>query len=304
MQLLVRPEAPGEDRDCELVTEMSGHSGCRVLLYRRGETHFVRKISGTPGYNRRLELQREKQSRLSAVVSTPPVIGFGMLGELAYFDMQYVRGHDFKVYAPLQNIGSLSRLLPHVVAPIWLFAERAHGCLPEALFASKVTAVSAAVHGSTFFPAHASVLEPVIAHLQAADWAGVPASPNHGDLTMENMIITDSSELVMIDLLDGELESFWMDAAKLLHDLDSGWSLRSMLWKRQTSSSERLIAILSRYLYDELDAELRALFPDLAARLLQLRALQAMRVLPYVTDRHIFWYVVRGLDRLFQRETR
>jgi hypothetical protein len=286
--------------DVELIAEMSGHSGCLVHLFRSGNDHFVRKSSTTRDYNPRLDRQRVKQQQLAGIVPVPRVLSWGDQDGLSFFDMEYVKGYDFKSYVPSQSVALICELGQRIVAPLRTLAGTASGTVDPALFEQKAATVCDTVRRGAFFPDHRAVLDPVLRFLEASDWSGIPASACHGDFTLENLVISDS-RVVLIDVLDGDLDSFWLDAAKLLQDLESGWSLRALLWKGSTSSSERLVGMLSRYLYDEISEQIAAAFPDLSPKLQQLRALQAARVLPYVRDHHIFWHVAQGLDLLFQR---
>lgn len=75
----------------EYIQEMSGHSGCRVLLCRDGQQSFIRKKSSSPAYNERLKKQWVKQKLFSAdAVKTPEVLEAGYEDGLFYFDMEYV----------------------------------------------------------------------------------------------------------------------------------------------------------------------------------------------------------------------
>lgn len=54
----------------------------------------------------------------------------------------------------------------------------------------------------------------------------IPEGACHGDLTLSNVIITQSHELYLIDFLDSYLESPLQDAAKIYQDMVCGWSFR------------------------------------------------------------------------------
>lgn len=292
----VRAVAPG----LEVVKRLTGHSGCSVLLCRAGDAYFVRKYSASIAYNPRLHEQAAKQARLSALVRTPKVIDQGVADGLVFFDMEYVSGHDFRTYAPLQNVASLSAFAHRTLEPLGTLAGTRAGSVSAARFEAKVHSVCTALAASPFVGRHSAVLGRARSVLETADWSGIPRTDCHGDLTLENMLVRDDGEIVLIDLLDGDLESVWLDAAKLLQDLDSGWSLRAFLWKSELSSADRLMLMLSRYLYEEIKVQVLEMFPELDSRLRQLRTLQAMRVLPYVHDEGTFWHVVNGLDRILR----
>lgn len=269
-----------------------------MLLCRSGDVYFVRKYSASADYNPRLDEQAAKQARLSNLIRTPRVLDTGRLDGLVFFDMEFVSGHEIRTYAPLQHVAGLPALASRIVEPLVALARTGMGDIGSRMIEAKVASVVQAIESSRFFPDHAEILGLFRRRLEDVDWSGIPRTEAHGDLTLENMLVREDGEIVFIDLLDGELDSVWLDAAKLLHDLDSGWSLRSSLWKAELSASDRLMAMLSRYLYEEVRDQVLRIFPEIRSQLPFLRALQAMRVLPYVRDAATFGHAVRGLDRL------
>jgi tRNA A37 N6-isopentenylltransferase MiaA len=100
-------------------------------------------------------------------------------------------------------------------------------------------------------------------------------------MTLENVIFKNDGQIVFIDVLDSDLETFWMDIAKLLYDIEISWSLRTSLWQTNHSSEERLLSMLSRYLADEVRIAIEQNFPAVIPHLSALKAIQALRVLPY-----------------------
>jgi hypothetical protein len=182
--------------------------------------------------------------------------------------------------------------------PLRLLGSTAIGTLDASLFSLKLAELGTSIPMSPFYGSHAVFLNGLMDTLRSFDWAGVPQSLCHGDLTVENMLMCDDGGIVFIDLLDGNLDSVWMDVAKLLQDLHSGWSLRSVLWNGRPDPSARLLRTLTRYIADEIEERMVEIFPGLDAHLDQLRALQALRVLPYVRDSEVFLHVVTGLKSI------
>jgi hypothetical protein len=63
--------------------ELKGHSGCHVFLCERGNTRFVKKLSGAAGYAQRLEQQMLKQRDFEhAWIRKPSVYEFGTEDDL------------------------------------------------------------------------------------------------------------------------------------------------------------------------------------------------------------------------------
>jgi hypothetical protein len=64
--------------------------------------------------------------------------------------------------------------------------------------------------------------------LETFDFSTVPHSYCCGDLTLENVLMTPHGELYLIDFLDSFYNSWMMDVAKLLQDLELQWSYRHL----------------------------------------------------------------------------
>jgi hypothetical protein len=284
--------------DVQPIRTLSGHSGCLVELCLAGDYYFVRKTSASPEYNARLGSQIDKQIALSRIIPTPAIYDRGEKDGLLFFDMEFVRGHGFISYAPLQSINDLCAIVERLTKSIKLLADTSSGCLSPTQFEAKLESLARIIPHSPFFSDYSGFLLDLMATLTAEDWSNIPRSLCHGDLTVENMMLTDDGSIVFIDFLDGDLESVWMDIAKLIQDLKSGWSLRSLLWTGETAASSRLLQTLTRYLAEEVDMQMMTAFPSLRKRLAPLRAIQALRVLPYIKDRETFSHVVSGLREI------
>lgn len=285
----------------EVIKILSGQSGCDVALCRRGGSYFVRKTSASLEYNSRLEQQIEKQMSLARLVAVPSIISKGLNAGLIYCDMEYVSGSDFATYCTHERFSAISDLSENLTTIVASFARTGVGSIDARKFKAKVQSVTRAIQHHQCYREHAEALDAACATIADADWSGVPSTDCHGDFTLENIIFQPSGTLVFLDMLDGELESYWLDIAKIIHDLEIGWSLRRLLWTAAPSQEARFLSMVSRYLAEELLQRFTSLFPDIALRLTPLRILQAARVLPYIKDVETFARVVNSLTRLHAR---
>ena len=64
----------------------------------------------------------------------------------------------------------------------------------------------------------------------------IPIGPCHGDLTLSNIIVSPSGSINIIDFLPTFIESPFWDIAKLIQDLEYGWSFRKTKGARKASS--------------------------------------------------------------------
>jgi aminoglycoside phosphotransferase (APT) family kinase protein len=282
----------------EVIKRLTGQSGCAVELCRRDAFYFVRKTSASFDYNARLMQQMEKQIGLRSLIPVPDVIGHGTVNGLAYYEMDYVSGHDFGTYCTQEKLAAINNLSEGIVDVFSSFAVTGEGMLDEEKFSKKIESVTAAIRAHPDYDDHAEILDWICGLLADASWSTIPSTSCHGDFTLENIIFRAEGRLIFVDLLDGELDSFWMDMAKFMHDLETGWSLRRILWNGTPSQEARFLSMLSRYLAEELASRIDTAFPDAIPYMRQMRMLQAMRVLPYVKDSRIFAQIVDGLRKL------
>ena len=123
----------------------------------------------------------------------------------------------------------------------------------------------------------------------------------HGDLTLSNMIITNSKqnnskysvnkylEIYLVDWLDSNYETFLLDLAKLKQDLFYGWSSRS-----SNSSQAMANSITGKFIWnlieekfiDNYNKEIFNFFMNLCI----------LRILPYVKSKKDFQWIKHVLD--------
>ena len=280
----------------ELIQVLKGHSGCRVELRRRGGDYLVRKTSASPAYNPRLARQIEKQRRLAGVIPVAAVLGEARCDGLVSFDMEFVAGRDFKACALTEPVTWTYAVVERLFAVFAVFAD---GAAPDAALAGRFEAKCAELQ------TRISILDPLgvqlessLADLRDTDWRPVPSSACHGDLTLENMIFQNDGAIVFIDVLDGDLESFWLDIAKLMFDLDFGWSFRDLEGNVGRRQELRLLRMLARYISEEVDLRLARDHPAVAPLLRPLKLLQAARIVPYIHDAALLERLVRYMREL------
>jgi aminoglycoside phosphotransferase (APT) family kinase protein len=269
----------------DLIKNLKGHSGCQVQLLRFDDLYLVRKTSASQNYNPRLLRQIEKQQRLESLVAVPRVIKVTTSDELVSFDMEYVAGRDLTAQCLQEPAGWILGFTDQLLDLLGtLSGAPLAGDLTDS-FTRKIQEIDAKLATHPHALKRRSALDGVIETLLQADWSGIPRTECHGDLTLENIIFKSDGSLVFIDTLDGDLETVWLDIAKLLFDLEIGWTLRHVLWTDSApAQGGRLLDIFSRYLREEVEMRLNEKYLDLTPRLPQFKMLQAMRILPYTND--------------------
>ena len=259
----------------DVVRDFSGLSGCTVRCLRHAGSGalLVRKTVPHPGYNPRLRHQLLKQARFQArwSVAAPQVLGVARLsdGRLC-FDMEYIHGSTLAAQfatLPLPDLRCMVRALCAII-PV----RRSGSGRCAALCTAKLTSLHQHLPSAAGF-------DTALALLQDFDWKQVPCTPCHGDLTLENILVTQEGRLCLIDFLDTCCRSWMTDVAKLLQDLELHWSFRyqllrpSLRRRLQAARLELLTAVEER--------------PHGAQELMiiyHLLLLNLLRIVPYAGD--------------------
>lgn len=285
-------------RDFEIVKVLKGHSGCRVELCSTQGQYFINKTAKDASYGPRLARQIEKQVRLARLIPLPEVIEKSLDAVPVQYKMAYVSGLDFRqvcLNRPMSWIDAFVNVLFDTVDKMY---DAKINLKLEPLFQSKIRSIEQALYENEL--CDVGQLNLALTALKNHDFGSVPATESHGDLTMENIIFQSNDAITFIDVLDGELESVWLDIAKLLYDLEIGWSLRESLWRDHHASEERLLSMLSRYLHEEIYLRASAKFPGIVDHITALKAVQALRVLPYSHDNLTADRLTRYITQLFK----
>lgn len=119
----------------------------------------------------------------------------------------------------------------------------------------------------------------------------MPIGSCHGDLTMSNVIYTNSGHMYLIDFLDTYLESPLQDVAKLIQDFNYGWTFR-----RLGDTDKVRAGIFCRAFRPEVIDFVRHSYPlqlDLISKLCLLR------IIPYVSDDVTELWLKKSLKGIF-----
>ena len=258
---------------------LGGHSGCQIYLIEDDDGKiFVRKISKDEDYNERLKAQSEKQASFNGnPVKAPAVLNQGYTEEgLYFFDMEYVQGITLAEYIKTMEIGKVKGLVESLVSII--IPKRSITSIPECksdasqIFAKKLSGLrkTLSVHNNP-------VIEQSLILLEAHDWSKLTHSQCHGDMTLENIIVKNDI-LYFIDFLDSFYDSWFLDVATLLQDVQVMWSYR---FQETVSMNTVLRLIVFRdLLIDEIKKVNPAYVVEIYYSLLQ----KLIRIYPYTKD--------------------
>lgn len=240
-----------------------GHSGCDLVFLKNDDKLFIRKISKDISYNSRLELQCEKQNRFKHnIIKAPKVLGTGKINNLFYFDMEYINGTRFNDYVRTHNFKNVSYIFKIIINFI---IENFNDFYENKSEDIKKKINSIAVTN----------LVDINTINQLNSYSDIPIRLGycHGDLTFENIIISNNN-VYLIDFLDSYIDSPIIDISKLLQEFDLNWS------NRNENINNSLSIIRNLFLSRELLNKIMELGVNENSILLQ-RKLTLMRILPY-----------------------
>ena len=132
--------------------------------------------------------------------------------------------------------------------------------------------------------------------LESFDWTNVYKSACHGDLTLENILITKDKKLYLIDFLDSFYNSWQIDIAKLLQDLELKWAFRDkdILPVRAMRLEVARDALIEEVLKIKDGKEkLKTIY--------HLLLLNVIRIYPYTKDKSTLLYLNKAVEILTKK---
>jgi serine/threonine protein kinase len=254
-------------------SRLKGHSGCILELENCNGKILVNKKSNDFNYNKRLEIQCNKQREYwSEKFKAVKVFdkGFDEAG-FFWFSMEYINGLTFADYmkiAKLSHINYIADIFLSIVPENLLYDNNACD-----IFLSKIDDLSENIKDKT------KIIKTSLQRLKNYSWDYLQGSSCHGDLTLENIIISNN-ELYLIDFLDSFYDSWQIDIAKILQDIEIFWHYRRE--KVDINLFIRLL-VLKKLILKKLfvlnDGE------EVIKSIYHILLLNLLRILPYTKDK-------------------
>jgi len=279
---------------------LTGHSGAKVVLHAQGSNSFVRKTAASAAASARLRAQANKQHRLWMMgVPVPKILreSEDQAGRAA-FDMAYIPGQTLAnaviQAAPIDS----PRVVKAIERLIWLFLLERGPAIAESRFRGKIDEIAALSRDRMTGPALAEI-EKCAGRLAEKDWRDIPQSPCHGDLSLENILLTAGKSIAFIDCDDPWISSFWLDFGKLFQDVLGHWCIRNL-----SIGSHASQLVNARQKLEQLRAPFLSLASAvdaaLPARLPQLAALCLLRAIPYSQNPAVVTFLCHRIHRLLE----
>jgi tRNA A-37 threonylcarbamoyl transferase component Bud32 len=194
---------------------LNGHSGCDVVLMRRENNFFVRKTSSTKEYNERLRRQFIKQELFySNEIKVPKIFNSGFEDNLFFFDMEYVEGRSFFDFIKFESIQNIQNKFETILD-----------------FIRTNNYTSENIKSKIFDKIQKMKIEKKYDYYKNFcldfDWQKIRKSYCHGDLTFENILISNE-QIYFIDFLDSFVDTKMIDYSKILQETIGFWSYRKI----------------------------------------------------------------------------
>jgi len=208
----------------KILKELSGFSGCKILLIEKEGVHIVRKISKSPDYNIRMIEQKDKQEYFyhhlqTQLIRTPKILDSGYLNGLFYFDMEYINGISMVKFIEKANLEELISISKKIIELIKLFANSKK---EEIIFLNQK--ILKKLNEINDKEKDSSELINEIKKLIKDENEEIISTFCHGDLTLENIIYDEENKVYyLIDFLDSFIDHYWQDVSKLFQDLEGHW---------------------------------------------------------------------------------
>ena len=263
------------------VTDLGGHSGCQILLCETDENEvYVRKISSSLEYNKRIIVQAQKQaSYKSNTIKTPAILNQGYTEQgLFYFDMEYVQGITLAEYIKSMEIGRVRGMVEILVNEL-VCTESDGEIVQEQIFYDKISNLK-----EVLAEQKNTVVQDALEMLSKHSWKRFVPSPCHGDLTLENIIVKDN-QLYLIDFLDSFYDCWIMDISTLLQDVQTLWSYR---YQEEININALIRLLVFR---DILVEKVKEVVKDDYIEVYYALLLKLIRIYPYTKDEKTYSFL-------------
>lgn len=271
------------------LNNLNGNSGCQLLLCGEEPNFFVRKISSSKSYNTRLKKQYIKQTHFSLNfynVMVPKIIGHGYYNDKFYFDMQYIRSKTLADSIENLSLEKIDLMIDFLISFFPFGKEVYNPQKSQNAFHKKINSLG-------IFLEQDSLYKKALNKLEAFDFSNVPNSYCCGDLTLENILISNEGNIYLIDFLDSFYNSWMIDAAKILQDVDLFWSYR----KKDMSTNLKIrLLILKQKFLSKIAAQPKG--EHICLQIYYILLLNIIRIVPYCKDKQTFDFLQISIEKI------
>ena len=214
--------------------ELVGNSGCKLTIF-KNETHKVRKQSTNLSNSKRLFDQyiKIKNFKEYKKIVVPKIFDSKKSKNLFFYDMEYINGSTLSLYLINQPFSLTKKVIENIFNFIFYCKKNSTYTYNEDIFDKKIKKLEKLnKHHNIFF-------RKVFKKLKSHKWNNIKHSNAHGDLSLENIIIKEK-KISFIDLSENFINCYKLDISKILFDIISCWSFRSLVSSNPSINIESL----------------------------------------------------------------
>lgn len=277
----------------KFIKKLLGYSGCDVLLEKVDNKLCVSKVSPAKEYNFRLKKQLKKQLKYIPIdnVHTPKIYTYGQKDDLFYFSMEFIQGKTLAEYMEYISVSEITVYISYLFNTPYINNAKLDNKASK-IFEKKLISLENSCKNHIIRDRY---VESAFVVLKSFDWSKVYKSACHGDLTLENILITKNKKLYLIDFLDSFYNSWMIDVAKLLQDLELKLSFRN---QKLTLNKEIRLLVAKEALIKEIlntkngEENLNTIYHILL--------LNIIRIYPYAKDEHTISFIDNALINILK----
>ena len=260
-----------------------GLSGAKIyLIYKNGKT-FIRKQSFNKKVSRRLKEQYEKilsfqDSRIQKI----KILNSGYKNKLFYYDMDFINGQTLENFIIKKPLNFTLSILDNLIVYIQKNRHRKfYNNKTDKKFNLKINELEKLIIQNKKI----KELKKKFNILKKTNWDNFPLSENHGDLSLENILINRRKKIFFIDMSKNFIDSYLFDVSNLIFDLLFFWSIKK-------NQGDALKFVNYKFKYDYIKNYVVSKFKSILTNeefefVKKLLILDILRVLPYIKNKQL-----------------
>lgn len=260
-----------EKRKAEMSEKLQGNSGCGLYIFNSDNTIVVEKWSPNEEYNCRLQSQCKKQIEFEYnKFRKVDVLQTGCVNRRFFFRMKYINGKSLAEQICDIDLTELCEISKKILTFIPKNVE--FDVHAKDIFRNKVKELDMKIKNKSI------VVQESFQQLYTFEWQYVQKSKCHGDLTLENILCGEDG-YYLIDFLDSFYDSWMIDFAKILQDIELFWHYRNSivdnnLYIRLMILKHQLIKKVNKMKYGK----------EILQSIYMMLLLNVLRIIPYAKD--------------------
>lgn len=265
-----------------------GQSASRVSVCVSRDSRLIVRKEATQSAGASARLEKQFSKHLDAISSLRDVVRVPLL--LSKFEgdsylMEYVPAEPLGIFLTRASISRAKDIGACLAQVLDDLLSKSHPASPAAELALAGKLVS--LRSSETVAMYVGVIDGLLSELPLLR---ILEGWNHGDFSLDNILITSQAEICLVDFLDSPAETPLLDVGRLVLDLRFGWWFLGASSSAATLLNSRVILecilrVLSKYGVSQREVDF---FVSLAA----------LRVLPYSTNPKRLAVLKRALNSM------